>query len=465
MSHVSHNVRGRKVLVAGLGLHGGGVSVARWLCRHGAQVTVTDLKTRSQLAVAIQQLKGLNIDYVVGRHRVKDFTSTQMIIQNPGFSYNSRYLAAARRAGVPIENEASLFFAECPAPILGVTGTRGKSTTAALLTKLLRDRHRKVWLVGNIRTNPMLSIVDRVGKNDLVVVELSSFQLETLGRKKLSPHVAVVTNLLPDHLNRYATVSAYQKAKRAIVANQQEHDVAVLNLDDKQVLAFQKSTLATPYFFSQKVFSKSNGAFVRGGKIFLRRRGQTKFIISASQLGIRGEHNLANALAALAAAGVYTENLVQLRDRLRRWPGLPDRFETVRVVRGVTYINDTTASTPDATMAALKTLWTSVKTKRVILIAGGSDKRIPRQKFVALGKLMRQTCKATILFDGPGSKNIIPAGQVVTGVQAMSEAVGIASQFAKPGDVVLLSPACASFSNFVNEFDRGGQFRTFVKQL
>src|SRR3989338_5972303 len=221
---------GKKITVMGLGLHGGGAAMVQWLVKHGARVTVTDLKNREALLPTIQWLgkpTATRVTWVLGKHRAVDFKTADFIVQNPGVPRTSQYLAIARRAGIPIVNEASLFFQFCTGEIIGVTGTRGKSTTAALIHHILSMGlpDRRVWLAGLPR-RPMMSFIDRIRKNDLVVLELSSWQLELLGQYHRSPHVAVITNIYPDHLNTYPSMTAYINSKRHVYRWQGASDVA-----------------------------------------------------------------------------------------------------------------------------------------------------------------------------------------------------------------------------------------------
>jgi len=459
------NLADKKVLVMGLGLHGGGVATTKWLLKHSAKVTVTDLKTRQQLQSSIKQLKNIPIKYILGKHRLQDFTSADLIVQNPDVPSNSKYLKEARSVGVQIENEASLFFFNCRAQIIGITGTRGKSTVAALTAKMLKGTKRKVWLAGNIRTIPMLSVLDKIKANDLVVLELSSFQLELLGQRKLSPTVAVVTNIYPDHLNRYPSLPLYRAAKRNIFIYQKVSDKVILNLDNLHTRNYDSKVKSQLFWFSTKNLRHRNGVFIKKNDIYFQQSGRQNKIANVSDIRLRGIHNIANALAAITVASIYKVPAIYIKAVLKKFKGLPDRMELVRTINNVRYINDTTASTPDAAMAALRMFLPQLSGKRVILIAGGSEKKIPQAKYRELGELMQKTCKATILLSGAGTQHIVPAGQVIRSMKSLSEALAQARKISRPGDVILLSPACASFGMFINEFDRGDQFRRLVKKI
>ena len=470
------NLKGKKVTVMGLGLHGGGVATVLWLVKHGAKVTVTDLKSEKELALALNKLeikrsKDQEIEMVLGRHREIDFNQADLIIQNPGVPRESKYLKIARKAGISVENDATLFFKNCPAKIIGVTGTRGKSTTSSLIYELLKKSEirnqkseKKVWLAG-LPQKPMLDILDQVKPNDIVVLELSSWQLEILGQQKLSPHIAVVTNIYPDHLNRYPGMKEYIAAKKNIFHWQNSDDFVVLNFDNPQTKTMGQEVVCRRFWFSKKYFSEQNGCFVKGKAIYLRKEGKVIKKANLNDIKLFGWHNLENVLAALAAVAPFRIPAKDIKSVLNKFPGLPGRLELVREAGGIKYINDTTATTPDAAMAALKL----AKRKNVILIAGGDTKNIPDAKYKELAKLMKQRCKAIILFSGRGSEQIrtqlkaVKFKPFVFGVSEMTEAVSLAQSFSRKGDTILLSPSCASFDLFINEFDRGAQFERAVK--
>lgn len=431
--------QGQKVLVMGLGLYGGGIAVVKWLVRQGAVVTVTDLKTRKDLEPSLKKLKNLPVKYVLGRHDQKDFAKADLVVQNPGVPRDSKYLKIARKKGIPIENDASLFFKYARGVIIGVTGTRGKSTTASLVHAILRKKY-KVHLAG-LPDQPIVGIIDRVNDDDLVVLELSSWQLEILGRQKLSPEVAVVTNIFPDHLNRYSSMASYIAAKKNIFKFQNHDDVAVLNAENKETKKMFKEVKSRLVKFSKKDF---------------------KNLANVSSL--LGEHNQENLAAAIAVAKIFKVKNEDIKTAIKEFKSLPSRIELVAEKNGISFYNDTTSTTPDAAIAALN----SFAKKNVILIAGGDTKNIPQEKYREFAKAIKRNCKAVVLMAGPGSEKIIKElnfSSLVTDVKAMPEAVSLAKSFAKAGDVILLSPGSASFNLFVNEYDRGDRFNKAVSVL
>lgn len=423
----------------GLGLHGGGIGAAKFFVRQGAKVLVTDLKTRQELTPSLKKLRGLPITYTLGRHRKEDFTNTDLVIQNPGVPRDSRYLKIARRHKIPIETDIGIFFELVPPQnIIGITGTRGKSTTAALTAAILREKFPKTVLAGNIRASVfenLSSIKPRIP----VVLELSSWQLEGLTHHKKSPHVAVITNILRDHLNRYPSFRNYVEAKKHLVRWQKPGDTAVLNKDDRLVRPFARGLHSRVVWISNRAVPKRYRAAFR----------------------LAGEHNLKNLAAALAVAKIYRVPDKKIIQALKNFRGLEGRIELVTKKRGVTFYNDTTATSPDATIAALKSF---PNVSQIILITGGTDKKLD---FRPLARFLEKTpVKAMVLLPGTATKKLQKAlGINDKSVKSMGEATRTAWSLAKTGDVVLLSPGAASFGLFQNEFDRGEKFVKAVRAL
>ncbi|MBI4450026.1 UDP-N-acetylmuramoyl-L-alanine--D-glutamate ligase [Candidatus Uhrbacteria bacterium] len=490
-----HEFLGKRVTVMGLGLHGGGLATAAWFLGHGAHVTVTDLKTRAQLQPSVMALERVakqrgvgSLRLVLGKHDAKDFRDADLIVQNPGVPRESKFLAIARAARVPIENEASLFLkivhshaspdgkrgkkAFLPLPgggargggvhITAITGTRGKSTTSALIAAILRADGRRAFLAGNIRI-PMLGNLDAVlraarrGPVD-VVIELSSWHCELLSRATGGPDIAVLTNLYPDHLNRYRSLRAYAVAKTRLVRFQHDQGVVVANREQPIVRAMAKCSSGRVLWFSR------------------RRMDRTTKRLRAL-LALPGEHNTMNCLAAIATARALRVNGSAIRRGLRSFRGLPGRLETVARRGGVTYVNDTCATSPDGTIAALQALTESGSMKHesgrrgaIILIAGGVDKEL---EYAVWAKEVTGRAKALILLPGTAtekmkrslSKSIIHDSLfMIHDALSMRSAVQTARRLAHAGDTVLLSPGAASFGLFQHEFDRGDQFNQEVKR-
>ena len=462
------NVANKRVTVMGLGLSAGGVGVAKWLLRHDAIVTVTDLKTEAQLSDSIAEVRSLGkpVEFVLGKHRVQDFSDTDLVIKNPGVPNDSQYIVAAKKAGVPIETEISVFIDQFPGHVVGVTGTKGKTTTTTLLHQMLVASGRHVILGGNLRKSP-LDEVDAASENSLAVLELSSFQLESFKQHEFSPHVALWTNLLPDHLNRYADMQAYSDAKANIMLFQDQHDYFIANADQPGLKKIIGQARGHVFLFSTEK-ELPQGAFVRGREIILK-DGEAELALGVTKkLLLRGSHNVANVLAAIAAAYILKVPQKTIQEVAETFKGVTNRLEFVRTHQGVTYINDTASTIPSSTIAALNSF-----EQPLICIVGGTEKNLPYQE---LSDALARIPKKVILFESLVGHRIVDDMQARYPEQAkerlvaplaanMTEAVEQARALAEPGDVVLLSPGAASFGMFDNEFDRGDQFTGAVKAL
>ena len=453
----------------GLGLFkdGSGVSAVRFLLSQGAKITVTDLKTKEQLKDQIKRLGKLaaKITWILGEHREADFRSAEMIIKNPGVPKNSKYLKIARDNHVPVETDISLFFQLCDRKrIIGITGTRGKSTSSTLIYELLKTKSNIAVLGGNITKSPLAQMA-QVRRGGPVVLELSSWMLESLAELKKSPHLSLFTNIYPDHLNTYDSLADYIEAKKNIFAWQNLQDYVVLNRDNAYTRAMGRKVSAQRHWFSLKEFKEENGCFVRKGKIVCRLNGVEQNICSAGDLALPGKHNLANVLGAVCVAMIYGVKPAVIKSVVKKFKGIPNRLELLRTLGGIKYFNDTTSTMPEATIAALQALG---QNRNIVLIAGGSDKGLD---FKVLAREIKKFCKAVVLLKGTGTDRmnyelrIMNYGGDVTIANSMPDAVGVAKASAKRGDIILLSPACASFGMFINEFDRGEQFRKIVNEI
>ncbi len=448
----------------GLGLHGGGVGTVQWLLNQGAIVTVTDLRPRSVLAPSLKQLAGKSVTFVLGRHRLSDFRQADLIIKNPAVPHDSPYLAVAGRAGIPIETDAALFFANCPAPVIGITGSKGKSTVTMLAAASWRAAGRRPIVVGNIGIS-LLASLSKIKITTPVIAELSSWQLEGLAPHHVSPHVAVLTNVYPEHLNRYRSYAHYRAVKKLIVRWQTATDVSIINRDNPDARRIGQATPSRRYWFSKKYFAGEDGCYVRAGVIWYRQSGHERRVLAVADISLRGEHNLENVLAAATLALSQGIAPAMMRRAVRQFTGVPHRLELVRELAGVAWYNDTTATMPEATIRAIQTL--KQPKRRVILIAGGADKK---SSFAGLAAVIQRQVARVILLPGTATPKIITAlkrvrYQAYTAVPTMIAAVELAQAQVQSGDTVVLSPACASFGLFVHEFDRGQQFIQAVRRL
>jgi len=430
---VPEELSGKKVTVVGLGHFGGGVGLSRWLCREGAQVTVSDKASAQQLAESIASLADLDVRLHLGGHDPADFLQADLLVVNPAVPKDMPLILAAEEAGVPRTSEINLFLQRCPARVIGVTGTVGKSTTTAMIGAALSGRFR-THVGGNIGGS-LLESLERIQGDDLVVLELSSFQLEDLPLVGISPRVALVTNLLPNHLDRHGTLEAYAQAKKNIFRFQNAEDVLILNAACEATVAWAQEAPGRVEWFDPSA--------------------------GAIPLSVLGRHNQANAQAALAVCREFGIDPAEAAAALKDFPGLPHRLQFVVERNGVRYYNDSKCTTPQGAIVALE----AFEPGRAILIVGGYDKGAD---FSQLGAALASRAKAVIaigatagkilraVVDQPGAR--LPLQQAETLGQAVALAEGLAEQ----GDAVVLSPACASYDMFRNYEQRGERFVELV---
>jgi UDP-N-acetylmuramoylalanine--D-glutamate ligase len=474
VKNIDDSYRNLKVVVMGLGVNQGGLGVSKWLLQHGARLLVTDLKDAVALKSSVaklnaeqQRLKAPPVTYVLGEHREQDFRGVDVVIQNPGVPRESKYLQIARESGARIETDISIFFRLSPHPVTAVTGTRGKTTTALLATAMLKEQFGRVIVGGNLRKS-VLDELDRlmtVKKAPPIVFELSSWHLESLPSVKRGPHVAAITNLMPDHLNRYGGLKDYAKAKENIFRFQNREDWAIVPLHDKWTKPMGERAPAKRVWASMKWrVGEENFLAFRNDRAVIRIDGRTTELFSVSDLKLPGEHNLWDALIAAGLAFLSGAKPPAIRRAVRDFKGVSHRLEFVRDYKGVSYWNDSAATSPDGSVAALKALG---KKKNIILITGGADKNL---EFPEWAKVVRRHVKNVVLIDGTATPKIIMAlndegVRTSDPVRSIGEVLTQAQAHAQKGDVILLSPGCASFGVFINEFDRGDQFRNAVKKL
>ncbi len=443
--------KGKKVTVMGLGLLGRGVGDAVFLAARGAEVLVTDLKSADELAPSLHQLKkfsardgrpsgGKNISYTLGRHRLEDFRGRDFILKAAGVPLDSPYINEARKEGIPIEMSASLFTALLPegVKVVGITGTRGKSTVSHLLFHILETAKKRAHLGGNIRGVSTLALLPKVKAGDIIVLELDSWQLQGFGERRISPHIAVFTNFLPDHLNYYqGDTDAYFKDKANIFKFQTKDDILIAG---KQVVR---------YIVQFGLRAKIKSSVI-----------EPQSLPKSWNIKLLGAHNAQNVALAIAAARSLRVSESALRRGVASFKGVEGRLELIRTVRGIAIYNDTTATTPDATIAALLALG---RRKNIVLIMGGADKELDMTELLAL---IPKKCKDVMLMAGSGSSRVRRSiGAPTVWCEDLRSALSTALLHAKRGDIILFSPALASFGLFKNEFDRGDQFSSLVKKL
>ena len=450
----------KKILVMGLGLFGGGLGVTRFLVREGARVTVTDLRPEEDLKESVEALRGLAVPLKLGGHDEADFRSADLIVASPAVPRHSRYLAIADAAGIPITTEINLFFERCRARIVGITGSSGKTTTTLLVGEMLRRADPRTRVGGNLG-RPLIEEADVIPPDVPVVLELSSFQLDRLREVKRSPNVAVITNLAPNHLDVHGSLDSYIAAKQGIVTNQRSWDAAILNADDPEVSRWSALCAGDVLHFSLDA-NVERGTFLRDNRIVGRLSRRIVPICPLLYIPLPGRHNVANALAASAAALAWGITPDLIADALRTFQGAEHRLEVVAEIDGVRYINDSIATTPDRTVAALNAF-----DAPILLIAGGYDKGIP---FDPLGPAIAQKVRRLFLVGATAGRiaEVVARHTPTPEVRccaSLPDAVHAAVSLAAPGDVVLLSPACASYDMFRNFEERGRKFKELVTEL
>ncbi len=480
----SQDIRGKKVLIMGLGLHGGGLAAALWFHRHGAEVMVTDMKEAVELSESIAKLREAapHISFRLGSHREEDFLQSDLVIQNPAVPGSSEYLVLCRDNGIRIENELSFFFLMTKGiKKICVTGTRGKSTTTMLIAELLKKSFVSVHCAGvavGKGTQSFFHILDAVLKgvqekqDPICVMECSSFQLEALNKTTGGPTYAVITNIYQDHLNRYKTLADYCNAKRNCYQYQDSTGCVILNYDNEYTQQFGMQELPGKRYWFSRLTPKIDGATIdvepqTNTKWFVMREGvNTRWVCPVETLRLVGEHNIENALAALAIAhnlGISNEDI---RETFSSFRGVAYRQEYITAIRERVFVNDTTATSPDGMIAALN-VFHKTHSQKIILLAGGSDKNLA---FDQCAQKISETVKETLLFEGTATQKMCDALDVhhvsyTRGLQSMDEAVRLAFEKSEEGDMILLSPGAASFGMFKNEYDRGEQFNLCVSNL
>lgn len=451
----------------GLGLHGGGLAVVAWLLKHGALVTVTDTKDAKALQTSLDQLKKLagsqSIRYTLGRHLNKDFVNQDLIIQNPGVPRDSSYLAIARKNNIPIVNEATLFFQNFKGSTIAITGTRGKSTTASIIAAIVKRQYSQSVLAGNIAKTAMMSIVDQLDRDSWPVLELSSWQLEGLDDFQLAPQIAVVTNVMIDHLNRYRSFAAYRSAKFLICKYQKASDVVVLNADNVHTFSFAKKVKSQVYYFS--LHKKVKGVYLQRDNIYFFDGQKTELVMTTRNIKVPGQHNLANIIAAVCVAKILGIANTKIKGGVSSFRGLEYRLQLVKKIGSLSVYNDSASTTPDAAIAAIKAL----SKEKIVLIAGGVDKVLDFRDFA---KVIKERVNSLVLLDGSASEKLLkelkrlsyPEDQMHYVVKDLTEAwqIAIASAKKNKATVILFSPAAASFNMFINEFDRARKFNNIV---
>ena len=443
----------KRVLVVGLGKSG--VAAALFLKSRGAQVTVSDSKPQEQLSEEIPILLDHGIAVETGGHGERTFHGQDLIVVSPGVPVDSPALVQARALGEPVIGEIELAAQFLPKNMVAITGSNGKTTTTTLIGEIISAGGYPTRVGGNIGT-PAISLVATARRDSVIVLEVSSFQLETI--QTFRPKVAVVLNVTPDHLDRHRTFETYVDAKARIFENQHADDFAVLNADDPVCVELSDRTRAQVFWFSRKK-EVQQGASLRDGRILFRDSSGQQEIMVASEIPLKGAHNLENTLAAICAGALMKCAPERIREAVRNFKAVEHRLEYVATIRGVEYYNDSKATNVDATIKALESFPANIH-----LILGGKDKG---SDYTVLNDLLRQRVKRVYTIGAAAEKiesQVKDAAEIVH-AESLDSAVQRASASAQPGDIVLLAPACASFDQFRNYEHRGKVFKELVQRL
>lgn len=466
LQQLMRGIDGKRATLMGLGLFGGGAGAARFLATCGANLLVTDLRPGEKLAPSMHLLDGLPITYRLGEHFEQDFIDTDLLVANPAVPRNNRFLRAAERAGVPITSPMNLFLSLCPAPVAAVTGSNGKSTTTSLLARMVACSGRRVWLGGNIGIS-LLPLMDRIRPGDLVVLEMSSFMLEDAEALRWSPHLAVATNLTPNHLDRHRDFGAYAAAKRVIFDYQSPEDVAVLNARDATLMRWSEDDLGGRLFFFDSAPDPANlraGVSLVNDRLVWHAEDRDELICRRDEVPLVGPHNAENAMAATVAAVCLGARGEHVRAALKRFVGLEHRLEPVGEYGGLRFYNDSDSTTPESGIAALHSF-----PGPVTLIAGGYDKKLD------LGPFARAAAGVADVIITMGQTGPVLARMarqesaylgkavVIEEVATLEEALACVKQLSMPGSSVIFSPSCPSYDSFDNFRHRGEVFKALVR--
>lgn len=445
-------LKGKKVLVVGAGKSG--LAVSRFLAGKGAATVLTDANYPTYPGGELEQLAAEGVELFLGGYPMVIPEGFELVVMSPGVPLTVEPALAALESGVPVTGELELAYHFTRGPIVAITGTNGKTTTTTLIGEIFKDSGRKTLVGGNIGL-PLVTEVERYGPEDVIVAEVSSFQLETA--REFRPKVGVILNITPDHLDRHATMENYVETKARIFANQGQGGFAVLNYDDPLTLALAGKSRGRTIFFSRRVELQS-GVYVREGKIVSKLDGVGEVVCGVDELGIPGAHNLENALAAVAAAKAMGVGTPSLADTLKRFKGVSHRLEFVAEINGIRYVNDSKGTNPDASIKALEAYG-----EPIVLIAGGKNKG---SDFGEFAQKVKERARVLVVL-GQSARLIAEAARArgfenIQYADDFKEAVLLAQKAARPGEIVLLSPACASWDMFKSYEERGDLFKEIV---
>jgi UDP-N-acetylmuramoylalanine--D-glutamate ligase len=456
---------GKRVLILGAARQG--QALARWLVKQGARVILSDKRSETELEPARQALAGLPIDWAPGGHPLELLDRSDVLCLSGGIPLTLPIVVEAQKRGIPLSNDTQIFMEVAPCKTVGITGSSGKTTTTALLGEMAEasyaDRTERAWVGGNIG-DPLLNYVDEMRSDDLAILEISSFQLDQMN---ISPNVAAILNITPNHLDRHGTMEAYTAAKARILDFQTKEDVAVLGRDDPGAWSLRERVKGRLLSFGLSDLSiEQSGTYVRDGLYHLRDGNAYILLPIQNAIHLRGDHNRLNVLAAITIGHAAGLSLDAMLEAIEEFHGVPHRLELVRELHGVKWYNDSIATAPERTMAAIRSF-----DEPIVLMLGGKDKDLPWDDLAAL---VRERVDHVVVFGqaaekilgalaGPNSGEKRPYS--IQRSDGLQEAVRQAAEFAEPGDVVLLSPGGTSFDQFNDFAERGEWFRKWVQEL
>lgn len=460
--------KGKKIVVFGIGELGGGVSSIKFLVANGAHVIATDIKSKEVLKKSLKEIKDLkNVTLVLGQHRSEDFIHADMIIKTPGCSWNNEYIKLALKNEIQVETDASLFFRLCKNRIIGITGSKGKTTVSHMVSHFLKSSGYHAIQIG-VGVTPVLDRLELLKKNSIVVFELSSWRLSAIKFSKISPTVSIFTSFFPDHMNYYKNMEEYWNDKKQIFKYQKKDDTFVFNSDDENIIKKINDLDLNMNKIAVSIKNdKNSGIFVEDGIAFLNKDDEMIEIAKLSNMNVIGEHNKRNILLAMGAVASIGGNISKLRRAVKFFSPVKYRLEHIRTLNKVEYYNDTAATNPTAALMALN----SFKNKNIILLAGGSDKNLGTMEFV--NKIVKNVKKVLFLKGKYSEKLISEIKKLkiyndITNYKmydSMYSIIKDAKELSSENDIILLSPGASSFSMFKNEFERGDEFVIEVEKL
>jgi UDP-N-acetylmuramoylalanine--D-glutamate ligase len=455
------NWTGTRVLILGAARQG--LALARWLSLHGARVTLSDMRSDDELRLVRESLAEYQIDWALGGHPLELLDSTDVLCISGGIPLTLPIVAEAVKRGIPLSNDSQIFMEVVPCKTIGITGSAGKTTTTTLVGRMAKNAYGdKAYIGGNIG-DPLINYVDNMKTNDVAILEISSFQLEQM---TISPNIAAILNVTPNHLDRHGTMEAYTTAKTRILEFQSEKDAAILGRDDKGAWSLRNKVRGKLYTFSLNELDEGlNGTYLQDGLLNLRDADAYLPLILREKILLRGSHNVLNVLAAFAIGHASGFPLDAMLEAVEDFHGVPHRLELVRELRGVRWYNDSIATAPERTIAAIHAF-----DEPIVLLLGGRDKNLPWEELM---RLVGERADHVVLFGEAADKIQKTAERLglgkdhssVTRVYGLHEAVLKAAEVAEPGDIVLLSPGGTSFDEFKDFAERGERFREWVQEL